>query len=165
VPPADAPPAAEGNQGQLGFLEAAVANRGNRKLFTNPMSAANVFLAAIKEKDLNKVAQATALRAATESKNQKLFQLILSQELAQEDLDELAKKLSGYQISGSNVPKSTGIIGITITKSEGTSIMRRNLTMRHEKAGWKVQDIGGEGELEKPIIMPRMGRGGMGHRR
>jgi hypothetical protein len=36
--------------------------------------------------------------------------------------------------------------------------------MRHEKSGWKVQDISGEGELEKPIIVPGM-RGRTGGRR
>ena len=81
-----------------------------------------------------------------------------------QDLDELAKKLAGFQLSGANVPKSSGSIGVTVTKAEGTSILRRTITMRHEKAGWKVLDIGGQAELEKPIIMPRM-RGGVPGRR
>ena len=164
VPPADAPPAAEGDQRCPGIpCRPPPPTAASRKQFTNPMAAANAFLAAIKEKDLNKIAQATALRAATESKNQKLFQLILSQELAQEDLDELAKKLAGFHDLRQQRPQEhAACVGVTVTKTEGTSIMRRTITMRHEKAGWKVQDIGGEGELEKPIIMPRMGRGGMG---
>jgi hypothetical protein len=166
APPAEAPaPApAPGDDNALGFLAAAAANRGDPKFFHQPATAAMFFLAAIKKKDLNEIAQATALRAATESKNTKLFQLILAQELAQEDLDELAKKLDKYQFAGQNQPKSSGSIGIIITKPEGTSIMRRTITMRHEKAGWKVLDISGEGEIEKPIIMPRV-RGGMGGRR
>jgi hypothetical protein len=104
------------------------------------------------------------LRAATESKNTKLFQLILSQELAQEDLDELARKLDKYQMVSYNVPKSSGRFGIIIRKPEGTSMMQRTITMRHEKAGWKVLDISGEGEIEKPIVVPRM-RGSVGRGR
>jgi hypothetical protein len=167
-PPQAAPPA-EGNapaeapagDDGLGFLAAAAANRGPSKYFHDPITAAGFFLDSIKKKDLNAISQATALRAATESKNTKLFQLILSQELAQEDLDELAKKLAGFQYAFYNQPKSSGVLGVVIRKPEGTSTMQRTITMRHEKAGWKVMDISGEGEIEKPIIMPRM-RGGTG---
>jgi hypothetical protein len=167
APPAEAaaPPAeAGGGDDGLGFLAAAVANRGPEKYFNDPITAANFFLDAVKKKDLNAISQATALRAATESKNTKLWQLVLSQELAQEDLDELAKKLDKYQMFSYNQPKSSGKFGIIIRKPEGTSMMQRTITMRHEKAGWKVQDISGEGEIEKPIIVPRM-RGGMGRGR
>ncbi len=165
MPPADAAPAAERNEGALGFLEAAAANRGNRKLFNYPNTGAMAFLAAIKEKDLNKIAQATALRAATESKNQKLFQLILAQELAQEDLDELSKKLSGFTYAGQNQPKESGKIGIIVSKMQGKSTLRRTITMRHEKYGWKVQDISGEGEIQQQIMMPMMRGGRSGGRR
>src|SRR5262249_3392270 len=168
VPPQDAPPPADGkpaaggerNDLPLDFLTAAAQNRGNPAQFRDPPTGAMSFLNAIKEKDLNKIAQATALRAATESKNQKLFQLILAQELAQEDVDELAKKLDKFQIVGQNQFKSSGSLGIIITKPEGTSIMRRTITTLHERGGWKVLDITGEGEIEKPIALPRMSRGG-----
>jgi hypothetical protein len=158
--PADAPAGDDG----LGFLAQAVANRGPDKFFNDPMIAAGFFLDAVQKKDLNRISQATALRAATESKNTKLFQLILTQELAQEDLDELAKKLDKFQIFSTNVAKSSGRLGIIIRKPEGTSMMQRTITMRHEKAGWKVLDISGEGEIEKPIVMPRM-RGNVGRGR
>ena len=75
-----------------------------------------------------------------------------------------AKKLDGFTFAGTNAAKSSGQLGVIVTKQEGTSLLRRTLTMRHEKAGWKVQDISGQGEIEKPIIMPRM-RGGTGGRR
>ena len=39
----------------------AAANRGPRKLFTDPKTAAAAFLVALKEKNLNRMAQATAL--------------------------------------------------------------------------------------------------------
>jgi hypothetical protein len=32
--------------------------------------------------------------------------------------------------------------------------------MREEKAGWKLLDISGEGELAQPIFVPRKDRGG-----
>jgi hypothetical protein len=155
-PAAEAEPAAEA---PVGNLNAAAANRGDPKMYRSPQGGAMVFLAAVKAKDLPKIAEATALHAPYEAsgKNQKLFAAILDQDLAQEDLDELAKKLDGYQFAGANVAKSSGQLGIIVTKPEGTSIMRRTITMRHEKAGWKVQDISGQGEIEKPIVMPRMG--------
>jgi hypothetical protein len=159
VPPAAAPAPGNRDEGDLGFPQAANANRGPHKLFADPKTAAKFFLEAVKAKDLNKIAQATALRAATESKNQKLFRLILAQELAQEDLDELSSKLSGFEIAGSNAPKNAGTLGILLSKTDGKVILRRTLTMRHEKAGWKVQDISGEGELGSPIITPRTKRG------
>jgi len=124
------------------------------------------FLEAVKAKNLAKMAEATALRAPLEAstRNQKIFSAILEQDLATEDLDELAKKLDGYTYAGSNQAKSSGKLGVIFTRPEGTSVMRRTITMRHEKAGWKVLDIGGQGEIEKPIVMPRM-RGNTGGRR
>jgi len=150
----------------MAYLTTALANRGSPSSYREPMPAAKAFLDAIKAKDLKKIAEATALRAPLEAstRNQKIFLAILEEDLAEEDLDELAKKLEGFQITSYNVPKSSGIFKVTITKPEGTSIMRRTITMRREKAGWKVLDISGEGELEKPIVVPRM-RGRMGGRR
>jgi hypothetical protein len=170
-PPAVSSPPAEGDrpEGALGYLNAAGGSDrgGSSGVYRDPRTGAMAFLKAVKEKDLAKIAEATALHAPLEAKstaNQKLFAAILDQDLAQEDLDEFSKKLDGFQLAGNNEAKSSGQLGIIVTRPKGTSLMRRTITMRHEKAGWKVQDIGGEGELEKPIVMPRM-RGGSGGRR
>jgi len=136
--------------------------------YTSPYGATIAFLTALKAKDLDRLADATALHAPTEAKgkNQKLFAAILDQSLADEDLEEFSKNLDGYQIVGHNDPKSTGRLGIIIAKAEGASQMIRTVETRHEKKGWKVVDISGKRELEKPIAMPRMrGMGMPGGRR
>jgi hypothetical protein len=136
---------------------------GTKDTFTNPYVATMSFLNALKAKDLDRLAEATALHAPIEAKgkNQKLFAAILDQSLSEDDLQELAKSLDGYQIVGQNTPKSTGQLGIIVMKPEGTSQMIRTVTTRHEKKGWKVQDISGKRELEKPIMNVRMpGMGG-----
>jgi uncharacterized lipoprotein YmbA len=163
--PGGTPAEAASPEASAGHLNAAAANRGEARTYRTPQGGAAAFLAAVKAKDLAKIAEATALHAPYEAsgRNQKLFAAILDQDLAPEDLDELSKKLSGFQFAGTNDPKSSGQLGIIVTKPEGTSVMRRTITMRHEKAGWKVQDISGQGEIEKPIVMPSM-RGGTGGR-
>ncbi len=95
-------------------------------------------------------------------KNQKLFTAILERSLSEDEISELATKLDGFKISGNNVPKSTGRYEVILSKMEknGTQLMR-HITARHEKAGWKVVDISGQGEL-KPMMVPR---GGMRGRR
>jgi hypothetical protein len=136
---------------------------GTKDSFTNPYVATMSFLNALKAKDLDRLAEATALHAPTESKgkNQKLFAAILDQSLSDDDLQELAKSLDGYQIVGQNQAVSTGRLAIIVMKPEGTSQMIRAITTRHEKKGWKVVDIGGKRELEKPIMNVRMpGMGG-----
>jgi len=118
--------------------------------FHNPVDGAKAFLAALKAKNIEKIAEATALRAPLEAKgttNQKIFQALLNKELGEDDLNELAKTLEGFQISGMNQARSSGQIGITLSKYEKNRYLRRTITMRHEKAGWKVLDISGQGEI------------------
>jgi hypothetical protein len=129
--------------------------------FRNPQTAAGAFLAALKSKDQDKLAQATALRAPTEAstKYQKVFTAILEQSLAPEDLDELAKKFEGMTIIGHNPPHSTGKYEIIVGGTKGTSQFHRTITLRKEKLGWKVVDISGAREFEKPITVGRPGAG------
>jgi len=131
--------------------------------FRNPMTAAAAFLKALQAKDPDRLAQTTALRAPTEAspKYQKMFTAILEQSLAPEDLDELAKKFEGYQIYGSNQARSTGKFEVIVSRAQGTSQFHRTITLRKEKLGWKVLDISGAREFEKPIVLvkPR-GMGG-----
>jgi len=114
----------------------------------------NAFLAALRAKSPERLAEATALRASEESTGayKKVFTAILEQSLATEDFDELAKKLEGMQIAGSNQAKSSGRLGIIIGKQgEKGEYFTRTITVRKEKAGWKVADISGQREFEKPL--------------
>ena len=46
-----------------------------------------------------------------------MFAKILEVSLSDSELDDLAKKLEGYQIAGENPPKSTGRVDVVIQKS------------------------------------------------
>jgi hypothetical protein len=124
-------------------------------------------LSALKSKDLERLADTVALRAPTEASsksNQKLFESILERSMSEDDLSDLANKLNGFQMVDANQPKSSGRFSIILGKpGKNGEFYRRTITLRHEKAGWKVLDISGQGKIEKPIVMPR-GRGGMRRR-
>jgi hypothetical protein len=122
--------------------------------FRTPQSAVQSFLSAIRSKDPERLAEATALRAPTESspQYQKVFAAIIEQSLAPEDLDELAKKFEGMSIIGQNQAKSSARLGIIIGKNgQKGEQLTRTITVRKEKAGWKVCDVSGQREFEKPI--------------
>ena len=114
--------------------------------FVSPAEGANSFLNALEEKDLDKLAEATAKHAPVDAreKNKKLFTQIADGSLSQEDLDDLAKRLEGFRVAGADPPRSTGQSVIVLEKQEEGALFGRKMTMRKEKAGWKVQDIGGE---------------------
>jgi hypothetical protein len=124
---------------------------GNNKVaegpadLTSPQGAVQTFLKALEARDADRLSEATARRAATESvaKNQELFGKILDINLSDSDMDDLAKKLEGYQIASVNPAKSTGKIDVVIQKSgPGGARFTRKITARREKKGWGVLDIG-----------------------
>ncbi|WP_406695796.1 hypothetical protein V5E97_32830 [Singulisphaera sp. Ch08] len=127
--------------------------------FRSPAGAVKAFLDALKSKNAERLAEATARRAPTEAsgpKNQKLFQSIVEQSLTEDDLSELANKMEGFEVVGFNTPKSTGKFALILGKAgQNGESYRRTITTRHEKDGWKVLDISGVGTIERPI----MGRG------
>ena len=58
--------------------------------------------------------------------------------LSDSEMDDLAKKLEGYQVAGQNPPTSTGRTDIVIQKSgENGGYSRRRITARREKKGWE----------------------------
>jgi hypothetical protein len=126
--------------------------------FSNPTGAVRSFLSALKAKDLDRLSESTALRASREAsvKNQDLFQKIIDLELSDSDLDDLAKKLDGYSVAGvSTMQKSTGKIGVIVRKTgPGAGYTQRTVTVRKEKKGWGVLDIGGPQEF-KTLGAPR----------
>jgi hypothetical protein len=144
--------------------------------FHSPEGAVRAFLSALKAKDLDRLNEATALRAQVEaasSKSQELFKKIFDLSLSDSELDQLAEALNGYTISGENPPKSTGRVEVILRKAgnnnnaNGTSTgntngsyFLRKITVRHEKKGWGVLDIAGEMEFKPMNMIPRRGAGG-----
>jgi len=116
----------------------------------------NSFLVALRAKDPERLANATALHAEAESadKNKKMFKAILDKSLPDNELNDLASKLEGFQVVSQNIPKSSGRLGIILGKRRGNDMVQRTVTVRLEKAGWKVVDIGPEGVIEGFSKMP-----------
>jgi hypothetical protein len=133
--------------------------------FHSPQGAVRAFLNALKAKDLDRLSEATALRAQVEAtaKNQGLFKKIFGLELSDSELDELAKKLEGYQIAGENPAQSTSRVDVVLQKRDPNSnggYFRRKVTVRHEKKGWGVLDIAGPTKFDPPIgSRPRVNAG------
>jgi hypothetical protein len=132
--------------------------------YTMPLTAVTTFLNAVKSKNKDRIADATALRSVREahSKSMKqLFSNILDNSISDEDVNDLAKQLEGYSIIGQNTAVSSGQLGIILGKSNGNyGQYRRTITVRHEAKGWKVSDITGRSELEgmRGVRLPTMGR-------
>ncbi len=111
--------------------------------FRMPNTAVQAFLAALKAKDKERLAQCTALHAPTEAaeKHRKIFAAIVEGSISDDELDEMAKALDGYQVSGMLEAKSTGRMGVLISKMDGRDRLQRTITTRKEKEGWKVLDV------------------------
>jgi hypothetical protein len=135
--------------------------------FHSPEGAVRAFLSALKAKDLDRLNEATALRAqveATSSKSQELFKKIFDLSLSDSELDQLAEALNGYTISGENPPKSTAKVEVILQKAgKNGAYFKRKVTVRHAKKGWGVLDIAGAMEFKPINMMPR--RGATGGRR
>jgi hypothetical protein len=135
--------------------------------FRDPYKATNSFLAALKKKDPALLADAVARRSPTEAKpqHQKMFEAILEQNLAPDQLDELARQFDGMQAIPTNAAMTeTGKYSVRVGKREGREVLERNLTIRKEKAGWKVLDF----DAQKKYIPAGSGmpnRTGTGRRR
>ncbi len=126
---------------------------GKRADFTNPLKAVTAFLDALRERDAELLADATAFRAVSEShvNNRKLFASILDHSISDDDFDDLIAKLDGYQISFLNTPHSSGRQGVVLEKTIDRHTYRRTIEVRREKAGWKVVDVGGERDLSASV--------------
>jgi hypothetical protein len=122
--------------------------------FTRPTGAVRAFLNALKAKDLDRLNESTALRASREAgsaKNRELFAKISDLTLSDSELDELAKKLEGYNVAGENPMRTTGRIDVVLQKpGEGGTYYRRRVTARREHKGWGVLDISAETEFKPP---------------
>lgn len=129
------------------------ANDNGPANFNFPDTATVAFLKAVQAKDRDKLAEATALRSPQEASSErmkKLFATIVDQSISDESMNELAKVLTGYTIIDYNAPKSTARYGMILAKPmpNGAGQYRRTITVRKEAKGWKVVDIGAQGEME-----------------
>jgi len=129
---------------------------------TTPEGAVKAFMSALKAKDLDRLSEATALRAYIEArkpKDQEIFKRIQDGSLSESELAELADRLDGFKISGENPATSTKRLQIILRKTgQNNSWYTRMITVRKEKKGWGVCDISGVGEFKSPrMYMP--GRG------
>ncbi len=145
-------PAAGGTQGPAGLAQ------GNGPADTRtPRGAVNAFLSALQAKDRDRLAEATALRSHMEAatdKNKELFGKIVDLSISDAELDDLAKKLQGFRISGENAAKSTRRLGIYVDKpSNDGGVLRYTLTVREEKKGWGVVDMTTKPIEFKPMNM------------
>jgi len=111
----------------------------------SPDGAVRAFLNALRAKDRDRLAEATAVRSPTEAstvKTRDLFAKIVDMSISDAEIDDLAKKLEGVHVAGENAVKSTGRLGIYVDKpTEDGGSLRVTLTVRKEKKGWGVMDI------------------------
>jgi hypothetical protein len=112
----------------------------------SPDGAVRAFLNALRAKDRDKLAEATALRAQREaatSKNQDLFGRIIDMSISDAELDDLSKKFEGFRVAGENAAKTTATLGVYVDRqTEHGDLQRITLTVRKEKKGWGVMDFG-----------------------
>ncbi|WP_435009424.1 hypothetical protein P12x_000677 [Tundrisphaera lichenicola] len=120
--------------------------------FLHPNTAVEAFISALKLKDRDRLAEATARRASTEAaeKHQKIFESIIDGSISDDELDEMSKALGEFKVAGVLPAKSSGKVGVVVSKMEGRDRHQRTIMTRKEKEGWKVLDVGSELEFKAP---------------
>jgi hypothetical protein len=143
----------------------AAATKG-KTAFRLPNTAVTAFLAALKAKNKDRLAETTAKRAPTEAdeKHRKIFSEIIDGSISDDDLDEMSKALDGFQVISVLPAKSTRRIDVVISKMSGKDRLQRTIVTRQEIDGWKVLDIEAMYDF-KPGLPPMMRGRGMGRRR
>ncbi len=125
--------------------------------FRTAEGAVQAFLDALKDRDLGRLTEATALRAQNEAvkHNQEMFKRIFDGSLSKAEIDDLAAKLDGYKIMSFNPPKSSGRLDIIVGKrADNGNRLTIKITTRKEKKGWGVCDISRPAELKNPRMGP-----------
>jgi hypothetical protein len=153
--PNGSPGGPNGSPGGPGGGSAADAAEGD---FKTPLKGAESFLSALKAKDVQKLADATAKHAEFESStaHRVLMKSILDASVNQADLDDLARSFDGMKVEGLGTRKSSGMVNVVVSKTEKSTsktssgsnqstsnYMNRTLYLRKEADGWKVQDYSG----------------------
>jgi ABC-type glycerol-3-phosphate transport system substrate-binding protein len=114
--------------------------------YTEPIAAAESFLAALESKDTQLLAEAVAIRGQYEAKGdakQQMFRALKEENLPQEDLDALVRAFDGMEVRSKNTPKSSGRVGVIVGKQDDNKLLTRTLYVRREKEGWKILDFSG----------------------
>jgi hypothetical protein len=116
--------------------------------YTTAVKGAETFLAAVTSKNVERIADALALRSVSDTegsaKYKATFQAILDRSIDPEAIEQIAANFKDMKIVGTNSVKSSGSRGIIIGRTnEKQEFLTRTLTMRREKAGWKVLDLSG----------------------
>lgn len=140
---------------------------GKEPSFKYPITGAQAFLDAVKAKDPQKLNDAVALRSRLESSasRRSLFEQILDSSVPSETLQELADAFEGYKIVRLGAVEGTGHQDVILMKAAGKDNLQRALTLRKEKAGWKVSDFSGVRKFEGQNLRRSRGRGMMRRRR
>ena len=110
---------------------------------TPQVKAVEAFLTALHAKDMDALAEATALRAPTEAKGEshkKLFQGVRDNSVSDDEMDQLVKAFEGYEVGDMHFGRSTGQATVVLFKPHGDRTLSRAVIVRKEKAGWKVLD-------------------------
>ncbi len=159
-------PGGPGMQGRMGFGGPGQQDNGRADTHS-PDGAVRAFLNALKDKDRDRLAEATALRSQTEASTEKkkeLFGKLVDMSISDSELDDMAKTLDGYKVAGENAAKSTKSLGVIIRKTqENGDFLSRTVTVRKEKKGWGVLDMS-EAHLFKSMRMQPVRRNTTGGR-
>jgi hypothetical protein len=147
--------------------------------FRTPAGAVLAFMDALKARDLNRLTDATALRAGTNEetapRNREMFRRIIEGTLSESELTALAARLENYTMSSYNPPKSSNRYDVILAKrtssnnyQTATSVSNMamqsstwtiKVTVRLEKKGWGVCDISAPAEFKNPTMVPSRGSG------
>ena len=138
----------QGFDGGSGGLGGNAKEEGDTK---SPDGAVKAFLSALKAKDRDRLAEATALRAASAAeggKHRDLFARIIDSSISDTELDEISSQLDDFQFAGFNRVESTGKLKVTTRKAgKNGGWLQRTFTVRREKKGWGVLDIDAQVEF------------------
>jgi hypothetical protein len=111
------------------------------------IEVAEKFLEALKAKDLEKLKDVIALRAPLQAspKHRPIFANIRDGQLDEATLAEMSEAFDEMKVTDMNTPKSTGLRGVIVSKTEKESneMISRTIYIRREVAGWKVLDFSG----------------------
>ena len=113
--------------------------------FTSETKGAESFLAAVQAKDPELLAEAVAKHSEFEAVNEHkpIFAGLLAKTSDPKDLDMLSREFADFQIAGMGNRVGSGSVKIAVGKEDEKGMVKRILTLRKEKDGWKVQDYGG----------------------
>jgi hypothetical protein len=156
-----------GQSGMPGMSGGAAGRSTAEPDYTNPVKGAETFLAAAQAKDVQLLSDSVALRAPQEAdpKTRPIFQKLVEgpQSVDQATIDLIHDALQDMRIVGTNTVRSTARLRVIVGRQEENGDqVTRTITMRREKAGWKVADVSGPRIIDMPAQMRNRGGGGPG---